>query len=105
MEVEIGPEEPLSLARWLPSQEETWQRVVARYRLRSLRLSDILGLSHQYADDAFAYTADGAALESRAHPVLLSTIKLRKAGFSDCMDTEEMFASWLNRLRAERVLP
>ncbi len=105
LHVEVGPDEPLSLAQWLPAQEDAWRGIVERHRLRDLALHDILGLSHQYADDALAYTADGQPLESRANPVLLSTVKLRQAGFGDCIDTEQMFAYWFGRLRSERVLP
>jgi len=38
-------------------------------------------------------------------PVLLSTIKLRQAGFASCRDTGAMFADWFGRLRRMRVLP
>ena len=100
-----GPDEPLSLAAWLPQQEHIWAQIVERNGLRPLSLHDIVGLSHQYADDAFAYTPDGSPLASRSSPVLLSTIKLRQAGFGDCIDTEDMFAYWFERLRAARVLP
>ena len=103
LEVESGPDELLSLAQWLPEQEAVWQRIVQRHGLRALSLREILGLSHQYADDAFAYTEDG--WKSRSHPNLLSTIKLRQAGFGNCVDTEQMFAYWFARLRSERILP
>ena len=105
LEVEPGPDERFSLAEWLPEQESIWERVVARHGLRPLSLKEIMGLSHQYADDAFAYTRDGSPLESRANPVLLSTVKLRQAGFGDCIDTEQMFSYWFARLRSERILP
>ncbi len=105
LDVEVSPDRPLSMAEWLPEQEIVWQRVVRRYSLRPLSLGQILGLSHQYADDAFAYTPDGSPLASRANPVLLSTVKLRQAGFGDCIDTEQMFSYWFARLRSERILP
>ncbi len=38
-------------------------------------------------------------------PALVSTIKLRQAGFGDCVDTEAMFRSHLARLVERRVLP
>jgi nucleoside-diphosphate-sugar epimerase len=105
LDVEPGPDEPLSMARWLPDQEAVWPRIVRRHGLRAPSLPEMLGLSHRYADDAFAWTPDGSPLPSRSNPVLLSTVKLRRAGFGDCIDTEEMFAYWFARLRAERVLP
>ncbi len=105
LDVETGPDRPLSLARWLPEQEAVWKRIVASHGLRPHSLDEILGLSHQYADDAFAYTPDGSPLESRSRPVLLSTVKLRQAGFGGCIDTEQMFSYWFARLRSERILP
>ena len=68
-------------------------------------LEELLGSSHQFADDAFAHTPDGGPLASRAEPVLLSTIKLRQAGFTGCIDTERMFEHWFAHLRRERVVP
>jgi nucleoside-diphosphate-sugar epimerase len=105
LDVEPGPDQALSMAEWLPEQEDVWQRIVRRHGLRALSLREILGLSHQYADDAFAYTSDGSPLASRANPVLLSTVKLRRAGFGDCIDTDQMFLYWFARLRSERILP
>jgi nucleoside-diphosphate-sugar epimerase len=105
LNVATGPDERMSLAAWLPEQEAAWGRIVERHDLRRLALADVLGLSHQYADDAFSYTPDGSPLESRSRPVLLSTVKLRQAGFGKCIDTEQMFAYWFARLRSERILP
>lgn len=105
LDVEAGPDERMSLATWLPQQEEAWGRIVDRHGLRPIGLMEILGLGHQYADDAFAYTPDGSPLESRSRPVLLSTVKLRQAGFGECVDTEQMFASWFAHFKAARILP
>jgi len=103
--VEPGPDRRRSLAEWLPQQSSVWSRIAERERLRENSLDRLLGYSHQFADDAFAYTADGSPLASRAEPVLLSTIKLRTAGFTGCIDTEEMFAHWFGVLRQERYVP
>lgn len=105
LDVEVGADEPHSLAEWLPAQTAAWERVVTRHGLRSLRLPEILGYSSQFADDAFAYSADGTPLASRAEPVLLSTIKLRQAGFAECIDTERMFEHWFAQLRKNRIIP
>ncbi|WP_438308533.1 hypothetical protein [Pseudomonas guariconensis] len=34
-----------------------------------------------------------------------STIKARKAGFSDCIDSEEMFERFFASLREQKVIP
>ena len=36
---------------------------------------------------------------------LSSTIKVRQAGFHDCIDTEEMFRGFFARLRKDRIIP
>lgn len=103
--VEVGPDERRSLAEWLPQHAEAWDEIVAEHGLQPTPLMDLLGQGHYYADNAFAWTADGSQLSARIHPVLESTIKLRKAGFQDCIDTEEMFRYWFERIRSERIIP
>ena len=48
----------------------------------------------------FGYGADTARL-----PALVSTIKLRRAGFTDCLDTEEMFRKWFAHFHDCGLLP
>ena len=35
----------------------------------------------------------------------MSTVKLRKAGFGECVDTEEMFLRWFSEMQDMCVLP
>ena len=61
---------------------------------------DFVGDSLIYADMFFN--------AGRADPMpspLLSSIKLRQAGFVDCMDSEDMFVGWIKSLQAMQVLP
>jgi hypothetical protein len=74
--------------------------VVARHGLREIPISDLLGESHHYADLLFSWGA-----RRRPASTLVSTIKLRQAGFGDCVDTEVMFAKWLGRLAERGILP
>lgn len=98
--VEPGPDKPLSMAEFLPLKAKTWSRVVERYGLKSIPLPALLGESHHYADFTFAYGA-----QHRPPPALVSTIKLRQAGFADCIDTEDMFRDLFRSLAAKRILP
>ena len=43
--------------------------------------------------------------EESPPPMLVSTIKLRQAGFHECMDTEDMFRKWIKRFQELRWLP
>lgn len=98
--VACGVDEPRQIARWLPAQEALWDRAVARHGLRPIRLPQLLGESHHYADFCFGYHAREAP-----PPVIVSTIKLREAGFGACIDTERMFREWFGVLQARGVLP
>jgi nucleoside-diphosphate-sugar epimerase len=92
--------QPLSLARFLPAHADVWDRIVARHALRPIPMAALLGESHHYADLLFSWGA-------RTPPAstLVSTIKLRQAGFGDCVDTEVMFERWLHTLADRGVIP
>lgn len=98
--VEPGEPEPHSLGATLPGKETVWARVVERHGLRPLTLAALLGESHHYADFCFAHGA-----RRPPAPALVSTIKLRQAGFHDCIDTEDMFGELIATLQAKRVFP
>ena len=91
---------PISLAAFLPDHAHVWDRIVKKHGLRPIPILKLLGESHHYADLMFSY---GAKLTPRS--VLVSSIKLRQAGFGDCVDTEETFRTWLRRLADRNVLP
>jgi nucleoside-diphosphate-sugar epimerase len=103
--VEAGPDSPRSLADWFSQHVETWRALAERHGLQETDLLKLLGESHHYADNAFAWTSDGSVLASREHPVLLSTVKIRNAGFASAQDTEQMFKYWIGRLQEQRVIP
>ena len=92
--------EPVRLSEFLPAHAEVWGRIIAKHSLTAPPMADLVGQSHHYADFLFAWGATGPLA-----PALVSTIKLRQAGFADCIDTEAMFAKWFGRLQARRVLP
>ena len=97
--VETGPDTPMSLAAYLAEQSDVWDRIVAKYGLRPLSLRQLVGHGDQHADFAFAY---GAPEGPRA---FVSTIKLRQAGFTDVVDTEDAFRNALQSLIDHKFLP
>jgi nucleoside-diphosphate-sugar epimerase len=97
--VETGPDKPVSVAAWLKENAGVWDRIVARYGLRSQNLQELVGQGDQHADFAFAY---GAPAGPRA---FVSTIKLRQAGFTKTIDTEESFRNALQSLIDRKLLP
>lgn len=98
--VEPGEPEPQSMAGTLRAQEGLWARIVERHGLRPVTLAALLGESHHYADFCFAYGA-----KRPPAPALVSTIKLRQAGFHDCIDTEDMFRELIASLQAKNIIP
>jgi hypothetical protein len=99
--MEVGENRPLSLAVEMPKRAAQWAVIVDEHRLRSPRnLADFVGDSFIYADALFGYGRE----ETRV-PQLVSTIKIRQAGFGDCIDTEDMFHKWFERFQRSRLLP
>lgn len=96
---EIGPDEPLSLAQYLPARAAVWDTVVRERGLRAVALADVLGESHHYADLCFAYGA-----EQSPPPTYLSTVKIKQAGFCGTWNTEQSFCHWLRFLVDAGVL-
>ena len=92
--------EPVSLSQFLPDNAAVWDRVVEKYNLRRVSMETLVGESHHYADLIFSWGA-----KSLPGPMLVSTTKLRQAGYGACMDTEVMSAKWLGRLVERGVLP
>jgi nucleoside-diphosphate-sugar epimerase len=91
---------PVSLSRFLPEHAQVWDRIVEKHNLRRIPMADLLGESHHYADLLFSWGA-----QALPGSTLVSTIKLRQAGFGDCVDTEVMFARWLGILAERGVTP
>ncbi|MET8205925.1 NAD-dependent epimerase/dehydratase family protein [Streptomyces sp. NPDC005373] len=91
---------PMSLADELPRLAGAWEDIAAKHRLRPLSLLDVLGRSHQYADYTF-----GHGLTAMPAPALVSTVKVKQAGYVRVHDTEATFRDALRTLVERRVLP
>lgn len=98
--LEVGPPQPQLLAETLPAREEIWRRHQRRHGLKEIGLRDFAGESLHYADFIFASHA-----RKPPPPVLVSTIKLRQAGFADCIDTVRMLRELVQDMRRRRYVP
>ena len=99
--MEVGEPRPQRLADTMPGRADEWAALVDRYGLRSPRdLGAFVGGSWAYADILF-----GSLGRDRQLPALLSTVKIRQAGFRDCIDTEDMLCEWLIRFQERNLLP
>jgi nucleoside-diphosphate-sugar epimerase len=96
-----GEDRPMQLAEEMPAHEREWEAIVDRYALRApRRLADMVGQSFVYADLLL-----GAGRDASPQPQLVSTIKIRQAGFTDCVDSEDDVVQWISRLQARGLLP
>ena len=100
LRMEVGEPEPERLGESMPARAAEWDAVRESYGLVSPGLTEFVGESFHYADFCMAYGAAGGL-----PPVLVSTLKLRQAGFAESMDTEAMFRKWFELFQAKRLLP
>jgi nucleoside-diphosphate-sugar epimerase len=91
---------PRALSTFLPGHAETWARIVKKHELHPTTITGVLGESHYLADLVFAH-----GLDQQPAPAFVSSIKIRQAGFGECMDTEVMWRYWLKDLMDRRIIP
>lgn len=80
--------------------EALWHEITAAHDLVGVGLRELVGDSFHYADALLNVHGNAPP-----PPAIVSTIKLRQAGFSECIDTEDMLEKWFGRLRQIRILP
>ena len=99
--MEVGDDRPSSLAATTPGCQDEWAHIVERFGLCApADLGAFVGQSFIYADAILGF----AATEAPA-PSLVSTIKIRQAGFGECVDTEDMFRRLIGRFQSIGLLP
>ena len=91
--METGPRRRISLVRFMADKGQVWDRIVAKHALRPFAYDEIV--SWGYGD--FVFTP--------GYDVISNTGKARRFGFSESMDTEEMFFRLWDELRRDRIIP
>ena len=91
--MEVADPVPMPLATYMADKAPLWERMTERYDLQSVPYGALV--SWAFGDFLFASSFDNIS----------STIKARRAGFAACIDTEDMFTGFFDRLRTERTLP
>ena len=84
----------------MPAEASEWEQIRQRYGLVAPPMADYVGASLQYVDYLMAY---GARAGDKI--TIVSTVKLRQAGFCEVMDTEAMFRKWFNLFEEQKLLP
>lgn len=92
-EMSTAQPQPMGLSAQMADKEPAWDALVARHRLRPI----------PYRRIAAWHFADG--LWGSDYDMVQSTIKIRQAGFADCVDSHRSITSKLRRLRHDGYLP
>jgi nucleoside-diphosphate-sugar epimerase len=92
-DVPVGEPLPMSLQQMMADKAALWNELVQRHTLRQYTYEEIV--SWKFGDMIFNLTFDN----------ITSTVKARKHGFHDCIDSEEMFLEILADLRHQRYIP
>lgn len=78
-----------------------WDRLVARHGLVGNSLDQLLGQSQTYVD----LLLDASVVKAGGLPQMVSAIKIRKAGFTECIDSLDSLLFWLRRMVETKLLP
>lgn len=96
--MQVGEDRPLALARELPPRASEWDAIRRKYDLEAPDLASFAGQSLDYVDLLMAGNVVRA-------PVIVSTVKLRRAGFTEMLDSEDMLRSAIAAMQTRRLLP
>ncbi len=96
-----GEPHETSLVEEMPKRADDWAALVEQHGLTSP--ADLMAFCG-YNSLVYADTVLGAPNRPPL-PILNSTIAARQAGFTECMDTEDMFRKWFSRLQETGAIP
>ena len=97
--MEVGEPSTIAMHEQMPGHAQRWDRMRERAGLAPLPLDVLMGSSWQYADVIWANDAPPG------RPTLVSTLKARRFGFHDCVDSEEAFLERLGEMQDLGYLP
>ena len=96
----VGGAEPERLAEALPPRAAEWDALRERFGLAAPPLAAFVGESLYYADFCLA-----AGISHPLPPALVSSVKLRRSGFGEAVDTEAMLRKWIAAYQDAKLLP
>jgi len=100
----VGEDRPASLAATLGWRGDDWDALRQAHGLAAPDLAAFVGEGFHYADFTMAYGRPHAPGQI-AGAALVSTVKLRQAGFGEAVDTEAMFRRLFRTFQDARLLP
>jgi nucleoside-diphosphate-sugar epimerase len=91
--MEVGPVRTISLMRFMSDKAPAWQRIVRKHGLQA----------HPYAQ--IASWAFGDFVFASDYDIVSDLGKIRRLGFCETVDSEEMFLRLFAQFRDERIIP
>ena len=92
-DMELAAPQPIKLVDVMRDKAEVWDQLVQTHGLRPIPFAQVAAWG--FGDFVFA----------SSHDIISSTMKARRFGFQDSVDSEEMFITLFDELRKSRVIP
>lgn len=92
-DMDVAEPVPMPLAVYMADKGELWAQMTRKYNLQPIPYEQVV--AWRFGDFIFNSGFDN----------ITSTIKARRAGFHDCIDTEDMFSQLFTDLRQRRLIP
>lgn len=92
-DMEVGPPQPLSLAKQMPLMGAAWEDLIRRHGLQTTPIEKLVGW--WFGDFVFNTEFD----------MVSDMGKIRRAGFTEAVDTEATIVAAIERLRESKQLP
>ena len=92
-----GPQ-PYSLKEFLSDKQPLWSAITSKYGLKAFPFER----TPEWAQGAFSPPNSRLGCE---YDFISDTIRVRQAGFTECIDSEQMFLGMFDRFRAEKLIP
>src|ERR1700730_1557569 len=92
-QMEYVDQVPIPLATYMTDKAPLWDQIVRKYGLQPIPYKQLVSWSF------------GDFILNSGFDNISSTIKARRAGFADCIDTEDMFLGLLDELRRDNIIP
>jgi hypothetical protein len=92
-DMEVGPQKNINLRQFMADKGPVWDRIVKQYGLKPYKLEE--NAAWKFGDFVF----------SAAWDVISDMGKARRAGWTEALDSEDMFLRLFAGFRRERIIP
>ncbi|MDE1161218.1 MAG: SDR family oxidoreductase [Acidobacteriaceae bacterium] len=92
-DLEVADPIPTPLASYMTDKVPVWERIIEKHGLQPIPYAAVS--AWPFADFIFNSGFDN----------ITSTIKARRAGFHECIDSEDMFREFFDELRLNKIIP